>query len=100
MTKVINQRECQNVCDRWRGEKEEECVVQCSRLRELRHKLLEGQIVVPCHGQLVVGVLIEVEVREGGALLVHQNVFENPKLMLVSWKLLLASIVVSLAYQP
>ena len=100
MTKVINQRECQNVCDRWRGEKEEECVVQCSRLRELRHKLLEGQIVVPCHGQLVVGVLIEVEVREGGALLVQEKVFENPKLMLVSWKLLLASIVVSLAYQP
>ena len=82
------------------GKKEEERVVQSSRLRELRHKLFKGHVVVPCHGQLVVGVLVEVEVREGGALLVHQNVFENPKLMLVSWKLLLASIVVSLAHQP
>ena len=82
------------------GEKEEERVVQCSRLRELRHKLFKGQIVVPCHGQLVVGVLVKVEVGEGGALLLQEKVFENPELMLVSWKLLLASIVVSLAHQP
>merc|ERR1712223_211071 len=31
------------------GEKEEERVVQCSRLRELRHKLFERQVLVPCH---------------------------------------------------
>ena len=36
---------------------------------------------MPCHGQLVVGVLVEVEVGEGGALLVQEKVFENPELM-------------------
>ena len=45
MTKVINQRECQNVCDRWRGEEEEECVgISYSPKEDLLHKVTRCKI--------------------------------------------------------
>ena len=54
---------------------------------------------MPGKGQVVVGVLVEVEVGKDGALLVHEEVAKDPELVRVCRKLLLASVVVRLPHQ-
>ena len=64
-------------------QKEKKGVVQCSCLGEIGHKVLEGLVIMPGHGQVVVGVLIEVDVGKSGALLVQEEVAKDPKLVCV-----------------
>ena len=54
---------------------------------------------MPGHGQVVVGVLIEVDIGKGGALLVQEEVPKDPKLVCVCRNFLLAGVVVRLTHQ-
>ena len=54
---------------------------------------------MPGKGQVIVGVLVEVEISKNGALLVQEEVTKDPELVCVCRKLLLAGIVVRLPHQ-
>ena len=54
---------------------------------------------MPGHGQVIMGVLIEVDIGKGGALLVQEEVTKDPELVCVCRNLLLAGIVVRLTHQ-